>query len=128
MMPSLMQYAALLFGVAVLVGLLLAVRILRGAGAVLPLPLGLLHGSAGTAGLVLLILGLLGGPTSRGVATGSAGFGPAAAVGFVAALSLGVLLLGLRLARRRPAGLAVAIHAGLAITAFVLLLGYLALG
>ncbi|HEY0183705.1 MAG TPA: hypothetical protein VGC09_12940 [Rhodopila sp.] len=82
---------------------------------------GIAHGVAGTVGLAALLL-VLQGP-ARGVATGVGSFGIVAAVLFAAALMTGVALL---LLRRR--GIVMAIHAGIAISGYMLLLAWNALG
>ncbi len=86
-----------------------------------PLPAGIAHGLVGTAGLAVLLMALRG--PERGVNTGVATFGPIAAALFAAALLTGIAVL---LLRRK--GLAMAIHATIAITAYVLFLAWAALG
>lgn len=72
-------------------------------------------------GLGALLLALRG--PARGIANGVGSFGTTAAALFAAALVTGVVLLMLR---RKP--LVMAIHAGIAITGYVLLLAWDALG
>ena len=86
-----------------------------------PLVAGIAHGIVGLVGLTLLLL-VLRGPV-RGVATGVAAFGPGAAILFVAAAATGSALL---LLRRKS--LVMAIHAGIAITGYALLLAWASLG
>ena len=86
-----------------------------------PLAAGIAHGLAGAAGLVALLFALRGPP--RGVAAGVGSFGTVSAVLFAVALLTGIILL---LLRRR--GVVIAIHAGIAITGYVLLLAWNALG
>ena len=86
-----------------------------------PLIAGIAHGTIGAAGLAILLLSLRGPP--RGVDTGVGSFGTIAAILFAAALLTGAALL---LLRRK--GTVMAIHAGLAITGFVLLLAWNSLG
>ncbi len=75
----------------------------------------------GAIGLGLLLVALRGPP--RGVAAGVGAFGTIAAALFAAAAVTGVVLL---LLRRKP--LVMAIHAGIAITGYVLLLAWNSLG
>jgi hypothetical protein len=86
-----------------------------------PLAAGIAHGTVGAAGLLVLLLSLRGPP--RGVDTGVGSFGTIAAILFAAALLTGAALLFLR-----RKGTVMAIHAGLAITGFVLLLAWDSLG
>jgi hypothetical protein len=86
-----------------------------------PFAAGIAHGVIGTVGLGVLLLALRGPP--RGVANGVGSFGTIAAVLFAAALVAGLVLLVLR---RRS--VVMAIHAGIAITAYMLLLAWYSLG
>lgn len=86
-----------------------------------PLAAGIAHGIAGAVGLAVLLF-VLRGP-ERGVAAGVGSFGVTAAVLFAGALLTGLVLLALR---RKT--VAMAIHAGIAITGYVLLLAWNALG
>jgi len=84
------------------------------------------HGALGTAGLGVLLAGLLQGvPPSR---MGTAGFGPAAAVLLALALALGILIALASFGRRRPAAALVAVHASLAIAGLVVLWALVSLG
>jgi hypothetical protein len=80
------------------------------------------HGATGAAGLVALAAARRRGLPQN---MGTAGFGKTAAVLLVVTLALGLYFL---LRRKRPPGAAVAVHAGLAISALVLLLALVALG
>ena len=82
-----------------------------------PFAAGIAHGVVGTIGLILLLLALRG--PARGIASGVGSFGTIAAVLFGAALLTGAVMLFLR----RKA-VVIAIHAGLAITGYVLLLAW----
>lgn len=84
-----------------------------------PVSVGIVHGLIGAAGLVVLLLSLRGPP--RGVAAGAESFGKVAAVIFGAALLTGLAVL---LRRRKVPAVTMAIHSGLAITAYVLLLAW----
>jgi hypothetical protein len=86
-----------------------------------PFVAGIAHGMVGAIGLGVLLIALRGPP--RGVENGVGSFGTTAAVLFAAAGVTGVILL---LLRRKP--LLMAIHAGLAITAYMLLLAWNSLG
>jgi hypothetical protein len=103
-------------GGAVLLGGALALPYLRSGVRRLPWQVRFLHGGLGAAGLALLLLVLYRGlPPST---MGTTGFGQAAAVLFWVALVVG---LSSALFRVRPAGVVVALHAGLAIAGFVVL-------
>ena len=105
-----------LLTVAVVLGGSLALPYLRTALRRLPWPLRVAHGVAGAAGLAVLLAVLRHGlPSSE---MGTAGFGPAAALLLALALLLG---LGIVFWRRRPPGVLVACHAGVAIAGFVVL-------
>jgi hypothetical protein len=86
-----------------------------------PLAAGIAHGVVGVAGLVVLLLTLWG--PARGIDTGVGSFGIVSAVLFAAAAVTGVAML---LLRRK--GVVMAIHAGIAITGWVLLLAWDSLG
>jgi hypothetical protein len=86
-----------------------------------PLALGIAHGVIGAAGLAVLLFALRG--PARGVESGVGSFGTTAAVLFTGAVLTGVSLLFLR----RKA-IVMAIHAGIAITGYVLLLAWDSLG
>ena len=80
---------------------------------------GILHGVIGAAGLAVLLLALRGPP--RGVAAGAASFGPTAGWLFGAALLSGAVVY---LRRRKGVAVMMAIHAGMAITGYALLLAW----
>jgi hypothetical protein len=110
--------------VAVIAGAVLALWHLRATddgAARPPLAAGLAHGTAGALGLVLLLLALRG--PARGVEAGAGAFGTTAAVLFGAAVVSGLVILAIR----RKA-VVMAIHAGIAITAYVLLLAWNVVG
>ena len=75
----------------------------------------------GAAGLAVLLLALRG--PARGAAVGVGSFGAVSAGLFGAALMTGVVLL---LLRRK--GVVMAIHAGIAITGYVMVMAWVALG
>jgi hypothetical protein len=88
-----------------------------------PLWMGVLHGLAGTIGLGVLLLALQG--PERGIASGVGAFGKMAAWLFAAAVVSGVLIW---MRRRNGPAATMIVHAGIAITAWVLLLAWNALG
>jgi hypothetical protein len=104
-------------------GIAQALLYLRGGGRPI---VGIVHGVTGAAGLGLLAVALQG--PRRGDAMGVGSFGQVAAVLFGVALLVGPFVPLLQ--RRAPpfAGIAIATHASLAITAFVLFLAWASLG
>jgi hypothetical protein len=86
-----------------------------------PLAAGIAHGTVGTIGFCVLLFALRGPP--RGVGAGVASFGPLSAMLFAGALLTGMAML---LLRRKA--IVMAIHAGIAITGYVLLLAWNSLG
>lgn len=118
-------FALLLMTAAVLLGSGLALLHLRGTTRP-SWVVGALHGLIGLVSLVALFLALQG--PARGVQTGVAPFGMVAAVLAAVAFAIGLVVLLLLRARRPVAGLAIAAHATLAISAYVVLLAYVALG
>jgi hypothetical protein len=118
-----LTFAFWLLCAAVVLGGALALPYLHHVLRRLSRPIRIAHGALGAAGLAALLLVLRRGlPPST---EGTTGFGPAAAVLLVLALTLG-LLIALR--RRRPPGLLVATHASLAIAGFVVLWTLVSLG
>jgi hypothetical protein len=109
--------------VAVAAGTTLALWHLRatGNGSRPPLAAGIAHGVLGGAGLLVLLLALRGPP--RGVDAGVGSFGTISAALLAGALLAGIVMLLLR----RKATM-MTIHAGIAITGYVLLLAWNALG
>jgi hypothetical protein len=108
---------------AVIAGAILAswhLRATDGAGRP-PLFAAVAHGVAGAMGLFVLVVALQGPP--RGVEAGAGSFGTTAAVLFGGSLLTGGSLLFLR-----PKGIVMAIHAGIAISGYVLLLAWSSLG
>jgi hypothetical protein len=86
-----------------------------------PLAVGIAHGGVGAAGLAILLFALRG--PARGVEAGVGSFGLASAMLFAGAVLTGAVLL---LLRRKK--VVMAIHAGIAISGYVLLLAWDALG
>ena len=115
--------AVALLTIAVAVGTGLALWHLRGTDGGPPAMVGLLHGVIGAIGLGVLLL-VLRGP-ARGVAAGAGSFGTTSALLFGAALVTGIAVL---MRRQRVPAVLIAIHSGLAITGYVLLLAWNSLG
>lgn len=88
-----------------------------------PLLAGLAHGSAGAIGLALLLPVGFGPP--RGLSAGAASFGPVAAWLFLAAAGTGAIVL---IRRRKGPNVMMAIHAGIAITGYVMLVAWYSVG
>lgn len=99
----------------------LALSRLRGNTARHPI-IGVIHGLTGAVGFGLLIVALRG--PRRGDTMGFGSFGMVAAVLFGIALTLGPSVLLLLKRAPRFVGVTIAVHAAIAITAFVLLLAW----
>jgi hypothetical protein len=82
---------------------------------------GIAHGVVGAVGFVVLLFALRG--PARGVATGVGSFGTVSAV-----LLGGAVLTGIALLLLHRKGVVMAVHAGIAITGYVLLLAWDSLG
>jgi hypothetical protein len=104
--------ALVLFAIAAVGGLVLAIR--RFQGKELPMGLALAHGAAAAAGLVLLLVGVIAG--SAGVHARTP------LILFVVAALGGFLLFSFHLRKRDLPIPVVVIHALVAVVAFVLLL------
>jgi hypothetical protein len=116
----LVLFAFWVLTLAVAAGSALALWHMRGLSRP-PLAAGIAHAAIGAVGLGLLLLAL-GGPP-RGVAAGAGSFGTIAAGLFTVALLTGFLLL---LLQRK--GVIMAIHAGIAITGYVMVMAWALLG
>lgn len=110
-------------------GIVLTIAVVLGLGAVAGFMrgkrwpwFGMLHGIVAASGLALLLLALRG--PRRGDAMGVGAFGAAAAVLFAVALTFGLMLP--RVIRRSESvgGFVIAVHATVAITAYVLFLAW----
>jgi hypothetical protein len=88
-----------------------------------PLWAGLVHGFAGIVGLAILLLALQG--PERGIQSGVGAFGKMAAWLFAGTVASGVLIWARR--RKGPAATMI-VHAGIAITGWVVLLAWNSLG
>ena len=122
-----LELAFYLVCAAVALGGGLALHFLRGREVARPpWPAAAAHGVLGAVGLAVLLLVLRQGlpPSAEGIA----GFGPAAAVLLALALAAGLGIAFAARRGRRPPGLLVAVHAGVAIAGFVVLWAVVSLG
>ncbi len=87
-----------------------------------PASFGIAHGSIGAGGLAILLLTLLA--PAHGVAAGAGSFGLIAAVFFAAALITGLVAL---IRRWKNPVVTMAIHSGVAIIAYVMLVAWTSL-
>lgn len=110
---------------AVAAGVILSLLHLRATDAGMRPPLwsGLAHGIVGAVGLLLLLPVAFGPP--RGAAAGAASFGPIAGWLFLAAAGTGMMVL---MRRRKGPNVVMAIHAGMAITGYVMFVAWYAVG
>jgi hypothetical protein len=113
--------ATLLLGAAILAGLGLVVRLSLGRVTMARWPAAL-HGLLGALGFVALLLGLRG--PGRGVRMGAGSFGVVAAGFLAATLMIAATIVLAQWRRRAPPGLAIALHATLAVGGFVMLVAY----
>jgi hypothetical protein len=121
----LLSFSLLLIGT--LLGVALAVLHLRSEDATRPGWLfGALHGILGVIGLATLLLSLSGPP--RGEAMGVGAFGRIAAVLLTLAALAGLAMVIASRRRRRIPGLAIGIHAMIAISGVVVLAAYTLVG
>ena len=102
--------AIVLFALAAIVGVTMAVR--HFSGKATPLPVGLLHGAVAATALILLIVAVINAP--------EAGLGGIAIGVFVAAAIGGVVLVAHQLRGRPWPNALVLAHGGLAVVGFVL--------
>ncbi len=120
-----LQAAFYVLTLAVAAGTILALWHMRATdGTGRPPPAaGIAHGLAGITGLALLIPVLLGPP--RGIAAGAGSFGQIAGWLFAAAILTGATIL---VRRRNAPTVTMAIHSGIAITAYVMLVAWYSVG
>jgi len=118
----LLTAAICLLTLVVAAGAVLALLHLRGTVRP-PLVAGISHAAAGLVGLFLLLPVAFGPP--RGTDAGAAAFGPVAGWLLSGALLTGLLVL---LRRRNGPSVMMAIHAGIAISGYVILLAWYAVG
>jgi hypothetical protein len=121
-----LSLAVLSFTVVVLLGAALAIQIMRRPAQPPPRILAWLHGSAALLSYGVLLVALMG--PARGAATGTQSFGLVAAVLLLLAALIGIVSLALHLSRRRMPGIAIGIHASVAIFGYVILAVYLLAG
>lgn len=118
--------AVIVLGIVVLLGSGLATMYLSDVTATAPWHLAAVHGLIGLAGLGLLVLALQE-PAPAAVNLGTASFGVTSAWLFALAAVFGATIFTRRWRKRRAGGL-IAVHASLAVTAFVLLAAYAFVG
>src|SRR5579863_6056999 len=123
---SALTLSVLAFTVVVLLGGALAVQIMRNPAKSAPRALAWLHGVAALLSYGVLLVALTG--PARGAATGTQSFGLGAALLFLLAALIGIVSLALHLRRRRMPGIAIGIHASVAIFGYALLAVYLLAG
>ncbi len=109
-----------------LAGVALAVTALCWPAKRPPRALAILHGLLALAGFGVLIPALEGPP--RGVASGTQGFGPAAAILLLLAAALGIVSVVRRWRHERPPGFWMGAHVCIAITGYVILAAYFLAG
>lgn len=127
---SSLALAVIALGIVVLLGGALAIQIMRAPRRPPPRGLAWLHGIAALIGYGMLLFALAGPPSTqaRGAATGTQSFGVVAAVMLLLAAALGILSLALHWRRRRMPGIAIGVHASVAIAGYVILAVYLLVG
>jgi hypothetical protein len=121
-----LSLAVLSFTIVVLLGAALAIQILRRTTHAPSRLLVWLHGVAALLSYGALVVALMGPP--RGSATGTQSFGLTAAILLLVAAAIGLLSLVLHCRRRRMPGIAIGIHASVAIFGYVMLAVYLLAG
>jgi hypothetical protein len=127
----LLSVAVLAFSIVVILGAALAIQILRRASHVPSRLLAWLHGIAALLSYGVLIVALSGasrGQQARGAATGTQSFGLTAAILLLVAALVGILSLVLHQRRKRMPGIAIGVHASVAIFGYVILAVYLLAG
>ncbi|HEY1505546.1 MAG TPA: hypothetical protein VGF92_14660 [Stellaceae bacterium] len=122
-----LSVAVLSFAVVVLLGAALAIQIMRRPIQPPPRLLAWLHGIAALLSYGALVDALIAGPP-RGVATGTRSFGITAAILLLVAAAIGLLGLLLHCRRQRMPGIAIGVHASVAIFGYVILAVYLLAG
>ena len=122
-----LNLAVIAFTVVVLLGGALAIQVMRAPAKPPSRLLAWLHGIAVLISYGALIDALLTEP-ARGVATGTQSFGVVAAILLLLAALIGSASLWLHLKRNRMQGIAIGIHASVAIFGYVILAVYLLAG
>ena len=121
-----LSLAVLSFTIVVLLGGALAIQILRRPTRAPSRLLAWLHGIAALLSYGVLLVALMGPP--RGAATGTQSFGLIAALLLLLAAVIGIVSLVLHLFRRRMPGIAIGVHASVAVFGYVILAVYLLAG
>jgi hypothetical protein len=126
-----LSLAVLSFTIVVLLGAALAIQILHRPIQAPSRLLAWLHGIAALISYGVLLVALMGpamGQQPRGAVTGTQSFGLIAALLLLLAALIGIVSLALHLFRRRMPGIAIGIHASVAIFGYVMLAVYLLVG
>lgn len=123
---GMLSLAVISFTIVVLLGAALAIQIMRRPSHAPSRALAWLHGIAALLSYGALVGALMGAP--RGAATGTQSFGVTAAGLLLLAALIGIASLALHLVRRRMPGIAIGIHASVAIFGYVILAVYLLAG
>jgi len=126
-----LSLAVLSFTIVVLLGGALAIQILRRPTRAPSRLLAWLHGIAALLSYGVLLVALMGPPPGqqpRGAATGTQSFGLIAALLLLLAAVIGIVSLVLHLFRRRMPGIAIGVHASVAVFGYVILAVYLLAG
>lgn len=114
------------FTIVVFLGTALAIQILRRPTHAPSRLLAWLHGVAALLSYGMLVVALKG--PARGAATGTQSFGLTAAILLLVAAAIGLLSLVLHYRRRRMPGVAIGVHASVAVFGYVILAVYLLAG
>jgi len=122
----LLGLAVISFTIVVLLGAALAIQTLRRPTHAPSRALAWLHGIAALLSYGVLAAALMGPP--KGAETGTQYFGLAAAILLLVAAVIGLLSLVLHYRRKRMPGIAIGIHASIAIFGYVILAVYLLAG
>lgn len=120
-------FAVLSLAIVVLLGGALAIQAMRAPTRPPSAILAWLHGIAALIGYGMLVEALATEPP-RGAATGTQSFGLAAALLLLIAALLGLVSLWLHWRRKRMPGIAIGVHASVAIFGYVILAVYLLAG
>jgi hypothetical protein len=122
-----LAFAVLAFAVVVLLGGALAIQVMRAPTVPPSRALAWFHGIAALISYGILVVALMA-PGTRGAATGTQSFGLVAALLLLLAALLGIVSLALHLMKKRMPGVAVGVHASVAIFGYVILAVYLLAG
>jgi hypothetical protein len=121
-----LSLAVLSFTIVMLLGAALAIQVMRRPVQPPSRVLVWLHGLAALLSYGALLVALVGPP--RGAATGTQSFGLSAAILLLVAAAVGLLSLLLHYRRKRMPGIAIGVHASVAIFGYVILAVYLLVG